>query len=649
MAARINLKLDETAQPLPQDSIFRIRYRSAFGLKYVEVVRGTGPDAPEGFTFDGLDDGETCALPVASGGQFKIGAGRCRLKRLLPGPERVRRPQQHVRQRDASGAARQPRGLRECLREPRRLPERRYPGARAALPQRRSRRPRARGSLDPLQPPVPGARAHREPGRAGRSPPGRAVRVRRADLRGHLARSRGVRRGDRAGARDAPDGHRQPASRSASSSRTVADLALKLNPGIENLRLALPDLNEAVEVGAPVLETSPPVNRRLREALRELGELVEQPSTRVTLMRLRRDVRAGDAARSLRRARPDRLQLLELLVHLLPERALGRRAAPRRRIPPDADALPRCPAGRDPARRLLGRGGQRQVRAGRSRRRGRVQAVLEPDHQLARLFPDGSAGRRLPERARSATRSGACPCPARSMRIPRSGSPTSRGRAARPRCSGALTGERQIVDTRIPGRAPRDVEGERPMRVGQRRERLSPWVIGLIMVVVIAVGAMVAYTKELPWADKYEVSAIFESGRRSGRPTRFGSRASTSARSPRSSSWVTTKLDETASATGADRGDGPQRRGQGDDGARRGRAAPPRGRALQDPPAPLPGRELLHRRAAREPVGARDRRGAQLPGQPHVPLGAARSGPDHAPVRRARRTFRRCFRSSGRR
>jgi len=61
------------------------------------------------------------------------------------------------------------------------------------------------------------------------------------------------------------------------------------------------------------------------------------------------------------------------------------------------------------------------------------------------------------------------------------------------------------------------------MRLGQRRERLAPWVIGLVMVVVIAVGAFIAYTKELPWADKYEVSAIFESGQkiRSSNPVRI--------------------------------------------------------------------------------------------------------------------------------
>ena len=63
MVARLNLKLDKTAEPLPQDSVFRVRYRSSFGLKYLEIVRGDGEPAPEGFIFDGTDDGATCALP----------------------------------------------------------------------------------------------------------------------------------------------------------------------------------------------------------------------------------------------------------------------------------------------------------------------------------------------------------------------------------------------------------------------------------------------------------------------------------------------------------------------------------------------------------------------------------------------------------
>ena len=66
--ARLNLKLDKDVEPLPKDSIFRVRYRSTFGLKYVEIVRGEGEGAPEGFTFDGTDDNGSCALPVDAEG-----------------------------------------------------------------------------------------------------------------------------------------------------------------------------------------------------------------------------------------------------------------------------------------------------------------------------------------------------------------------------------------------------------------------------------------------------------------------------------------------------------------------------------------------------------------------------------------------------
>jgi ABC-type transporter Mla subunit MlaD len=48
----------------------------------------------------------------------------------------------------------------------------------------------------------------------------------------------------------------------------------------------------------------------------------------------------------------------------------------------------------------------------------------------------------------------------------------------------------------------------------RRRERVPNWAIGLIMVVVIAVASMMAYTKELPWNDPYEVTAIFPSGQK---------------------------------------------------------------------------------------------------------------------------------------
>src|SRR6266536_2814176 len=63
VAAKLDLKLDQSAGPLPEDSIFRVRYRSSFGLKYLEITRGTGARAPDGFVFNGLDDHGNCRLP----------------------------------------------------------------------------------------------------------------------------------------------------------------------------------------------------------------------------------------------------------------------------------------------------------------------------------------------------------------------------------------------------------------------------------------------------------------------------------------------------------------------------------------------------------------------------------------------------------
>jgi ABC-type transporter Mla subunit MlaD len=64
VAAELNLKLDKSASPIPEDSVFRVRYRSSFGLKYLEITRGTGEAAPEGFVFDGLDDSGQCEIPT---------------------------------------------------------------------------------------------------------------------------------------------------------------------------------------------------------------------------------------------------------------------------------------------------------------------------------------------------------------------------------------------------------------------------------------------------------------------------------------------------------------------------------------------------------------------------------------------------------
>ena len=45
----------------------------------------------------------------------------------------------------------------------------------------------------------------------------------------------------------------------------------------------------------------------------------------------------------------------------------------------------------------------------------------------------------------------------------------------------------------------------------ERSRRLPSWVIGLVLLIVIAMGCYLAFTKELPWSDSYEIKAVFGS------------------------------------------------------------------------------------------------------------------------------------------
>ena len=285
VAARLNLKLDEAARPLPQDSIFRIRYRSAFGLKYLEVVRGTGPDAPEGFIFNGLDDGATCALPTAPGGQFS---------QEPDGP--------------ASNGCFQAQDEFDDLsntydNKTRQAQRANLTGFGSAFAGRGVSLNDAIQELEPLfQNAGPVGRALSDPStRFARLFPALA---RTANLVQPVAAYQAEQFAFAARAFEAisrvPEAYAQVIEQGPETLRTAielmpaqrefvsnsADLALALNPGIANLRKALPDLNAAVEKGTPVLESAPPVNRLLREVFREVNQLVEQPATASTLMRL---------------------------------------------------------------------------------------------------------------------------------------------------------------------------------------------------------------------------------------------------------------------------------------------------------------------------------------------------------------------------
>ena len=287
VAAQLNLKLDESVAPLPQDSIFRVRYRSAFGLKYLEIIRGTGPDAPEGHTFDGTDDGGVCTLPAA--------------------PEAGGAGEEEKRGEATNGCFQEQtefddiantfdRATRENSRENLLGFGNAFAGRGFSLnvaieklePLLTNLRPVAQVLVEPstefedLFPAIGRAAQIVAPVAEQQAELFTFAAITFAAISSDTAKlqetiTEGVATLD-TGIRTLPD--QVPFLRDATR------LARALNPGVADLRVTLPTLNEAIEVGTPVLARSVPFNRDLRGALRELKNLIDQPSTRTALLRL---------------------------------------------------------------------------------------------------------------------------------------------------------------------------------------------------------------------------------------------------------------------------------------------------------------------------------------------------------------------------
>ena len=282
--ARLNLKLDKATGELPKDSVFRVRYRSSFGLKYLEIVRGTGEGAPEGFTFDGTDDGATCALPIdperfaasisdpARNGCFQAQTEFDDINNTFDTKTRTAGRENLV----GFGNAFAGRGtsLNDAI---------------ASLePLFRGLGPLARVLSDED---TELARFFKELGDSARivAP----VAEEQAELFTNMAIAFNAISSDVAALQETiAEG---PATletgirllpRQQPFLEEFATLSSELRPGIEDLRATLPVLNDAIRVGTPVLERSVAMNRRLEGAFRELNQLVSQPSTKITLQRL---------------------------------------------------------------------------------------------------------------------------------------------------------------------------------------------------------------------------------------------------------------------------------------------------------------------------------------------------------------------------
>ncbi len=286
IGARLNLKLDKTAEPLPEDSVFRVRYRSTFGLKYLEIVRGTGPDAEEGHIFDGTDD---------SSGECQVPTDPATFSGSIPEQAKNGCFQEQTEFDAISNTF--DNKTRKAGRE-------NLIGYGNAFAARGASLNDAIEGLSPLVRNLgPVSRVLAAPSTQLERFIGSLARTARivapvSDQQAQFFANASV--AFAAIARD-PEALKATISEGPPTLRTgietlprqrpflsdFAELSRRLRPGVQDLRVALPVLNRAIDVGTPVISRTPRMNRDLGDVLVELRKLVAQDSTTTTLKRLR--------------------------------------------------------------------------------------------------------------------------------------------------------------------------------------------------------------------------------------------------------------------------------------------------------------------------------------------------------------------------
>jgi virulence factor Mce-like protein len=257
--AKLNLKLDKSAEPIPADSTIRVRYRSSFGLKYLEISRGTSQT--------GLPSAGT--LPLSqSQEQVEFDdvyntfdtATRENSRRVLQG----------------FGDAFTARGasLNEAIS--------------ALNPLFANLRPVSQALADPTTQLV---RFFPELADAARIVAPVAVDNAQQFTNGAIAF--GAISSDPQALRDTIS-NGPPALEAGLRSLPVqrpfladfAEVSRLLRPGVRDLRITLPVLNQAVSLGKKVLPRTVPMNHDLQGVMEELNNLVADPSTLTSLNRL---------------------------------------------------------------------------------------------------------------------------------------------------------------------------------------------------------------------------------------------------------------------------------------------------------------------------------------------------------------------------
>jgi virulence factor Mce-like protein len=257
--AKLNLKLDKSVDPLPADTQVRVRYKSAFGLKYLELTRGTGPP---------LDEGSVIPVTQASSQvEFDDIANTFDAKTREASRESL------VGYGDAlasRGAA-----LNETIQNLNPLFRHLKPVARL-LTDDKTRLERffpALGRTAAIVAPVADEQAEMFANMAATfaafSEDTEALKATISSGVPTLAEGTTALRVQRPFLTD------------------FADLSTRLRPGVNALRAALPTLNDALAVGAPLLRRTPPVNLELGRVFAQVEALVDQPQTKTALLRLR--------------------------------------------------------------------------------------------------------------------------------------------------------------------------------------------------------------------------------------------------------------------------------------------------------------------------------------------------------------------------
>jgi virulence factor Mce-like protein len=257
--AKLNLKLDKSAEPLPADSTTRVRYRSSFGLKYLEITRGTSQT--------GLPTGGTIPL---SQSQQQVEFDDVYNTFDTPTRENSRRVLMGFGDAFAARGA----SLNEAIG--------------ALNPLFANLRPVSQALADPTTQLV---RFFPELADAARIVAPVAVDNAQQFTNGAIAF--GAISSDPQALRDTIS-NGPPALEAGLRSLPVqqpflaefADFSRLLQPGVRDLRAALPDLNQAVSLGKKVLPRTVPMNHDLEGVMNELNDLVADPSTLTSLNRL---------------------------------------------------------------------------------------------------------------------------------------------------------------------------------------------------------------------------------------------------------------------------------------------------------------------------------------------------------------------------